>query len=168
MKTPPSISHQTGLEQGSHLEDCAPWVPATHPDGALYFFDEERVRLLVPLRLSIVANPRFKRLFTDTDMLDPLLRKEIEEFYQYIQKILRRDGVVVPSKNCDLVLDILRTEDDWVQWSYYYACHETRCLFWLDLYDATHMLSELFGVRSLAHISALQISSSISCLFTLI
>ena len=32
-------------EQGSH-EDCAPWVSATHPDGALYFFDKERVRAL--------------------------------------------------------------------------------------------------------------------------
>ncbi len=35
-------------EQGSE-EDCAPWVSATHPDGALYFYDPARVRALVPL-----------------------------------------------------------------------------------------------------------------------
>ena len=26
------------------MRDCTPWVPATHPDGALYFYDPERVR----------------------------------------------------------------------------------------------------------------------------
>jgi hypothetical protein len=40
----PSVPEQISLEQGSLKDDCAPWVPATHPDGALYFFDEERVR----------------------------------------------------------------------------------------------------------------------------
>jgi hypothetical protein len=24
--------------------DCSPWKAATHPDGALYFYDLERVR----------------------------------------------------------------------------------------------------------------------------
>ncbi|KAH9027055.1 hypothetical protein EDB84DRAFT_1419842 [Lactarius hengduanensis] len=66
--------------------------------------------------------------------------------------ILHYLGLVIPSKNYDLVLDILPTEDGRVSWSYYYACHETRCLFWLDLYDTTQMISELLGVRSPAHI----------------
>ncbi|KAI9458574.1 hypothetical protein BJY52DRAFT_411830 [Lactarius psammicola] len=130
----PHISQQTDPEQGSHLEDCDPWESATHPDGALYFFDRER------------------RLFTDTDMLDPSLRKEMEEFYHYIQRILHYSGLVIPSKNYDLVLDIMLAEDGRKQWSYYYACHEARCLFWLETYDATHMISELFGVRSPSHI----------------
>ncbi|KAH8987914.1 hypothetical protein EDB92DRAFT_1104548 [Lactarius akahatsu] len=88
-RTFPHISHRTG-----HLEDCAHWVPATHPDGALYFFDQER------------------RLFTDTDMFDPLLREEMEVFYQYIQKILPRDGIAIRLQSCDLVLDIFPTEDE--------------------------------------------------------
>ena len=28
-------------------QDCTPWIPATHPDGALYFYDEGRVRMSV-------------------------------------------------------------------------------------------------------------------------
>jgi hypothetical protein len=44
MNTLPSVPEQIGLEQGSLKERCAPWVPATHPDGALYFFDRDRVR----------------------------------------------------------------------------------------------------------------------------
>ncbi|KAI9458586.1 hypothetical protein BJY52DRAFT_1268444, partial [Lactarius psammicola] len=51
-------------------------------------------------------------------------------------------------------LDIMPVDDEQTHWSYYFACHETRCLFWLDPYDATHMISELFGVKSPAHVSA--------------
>ncbi|KAI0253107.1 hypothetical protein BJV78DRAFT_1196731 [Lactifluus subvellereus] len=40
----------------------------------------------------------------------------------------------------------------WKQWSYYYACHETRCLFWFETYDANDMISEVYGVKSPAHI----------------
>ncbi|KAH9051655.1 hypothetical protein EDB87DRAFT_1582345 [Lactarius vividus] len=136
METPPSFPgpEKIGLEQDSLEEDCAPWVPATHPDGALYFFDKGR------------------RLFTDTDMHDHKLRDEIERFYHYLQRILDHDGMVISSKKYDLTLDIMPAEDGQTQWSYYFACHETRCLFWLDPYDATYMISELFGVKSLAHI----------------
>ncbi|KAH9026188.1 hypothetical protein EDB85DRAFT_176931 [Lactarius pseudohatsudake] len=47
------------LEQGSLQEDCAPWVPATHPDGALYFFDEDRVRASRPLQIIDCDQPAF-------------------------------------------------------------------------------------------------------------
>jgi len=26
------------------MQGCGDWIPATHPDGALYFYDPERVR----------------------------------------------------------------------------------------------------------------------------
>ncbi|KAF8260932.1 hypothetical protein EI94DRAFT_1747257 [Lactarius quietus] len=131
----PYISDETDSEQDPHLEDCAPWVPATHPDGALYFFDQER------------------RLFTDTNMLDPILREEMEAFYQYIQRIMRYEDIVIASKNYDLTLDVsLSDEDGQIMWSYYFACHEARCLFWFDTYDATYMISERLGARSPAHI----------------
>ncbi|KAF8260136.1 hypothetical protein EI94DRAFT_1812108 [Lactarius quietus] len=70
--------------------------------------------------------------------------------------IVRRDGLAIPSKSYDLVLDITQSEDGQKLWSYYYACHETRCLFWLDPYDKPHMISEvkseLFGVKSALHV----------------
>ena len=106
-----------------------------------------------------MTHRHLKRLFTDTDMQDPVLREEIEDFYSYLKKILDRERIVIPSKKYDLVLDIMPSEDGRIQWSYYYACHETRCLFWLDPYDASHMISELYGVKSPAHVSASQISS---------
>ena len=94
----------------------------------------------------------FQRLFTDTDMYNTDLREEMEQFYSYLEKIIRVEKLTMPSKNYDLVIDIMLTEDERILWSYYFACHKTRCLFWLDAYDAS---SEVYGVMSPAHISAL-------------
>jgi hypothetical protein len=99
-----------------------------------------------------------KRLFTDTDMHDKARRVEIEDFYNYLQRLIHNDQLSIPSNNYDLVLDIMGTKDGRVSWSYYYACHEARCLFWLETYDASFLISELFWVRSPAHVSALHLS----------
>jgi len=130
----PYFPESNRSDQASPGKDCSPWTPATHPDGGLYFYDSER------------------RLFTDTDMHDPTLKEEMEDFYRYLQKILCDDQLTIPSEDYDLVLDIMPAEEETVQWSYYYACHETRCLFWLEEYDGSHMTSELHGVDCPAHV----------------
>ena len=102
-----------------------------------------------------------KRLFTDTDMHDETMKDEIEDFYNYLQQVLRNDRLCIPSKNYDLVLDIMVAENEEqgkrISWSYYHACHEARCLFWLETYDA---ISGLFGGTSPAHVSTLHLSPS--------
>jgi hypothetical protein len=107
-----------------------------------------------------MADDLLKRLFTDTDMHNPIMREEIEAFYDYLQRVRVIDQLFIPSNNYDLVLDILVTDDERISWSYYYACHDAKCLFWLETYDASHIVSEVFGVKSLAHISALYLSHS--------
>ena len=98
-------------------------------------------------------------------MHDLRLREEMEDFCSYLMEIVRVDRLTMPSKNYDLVLDVSMYEDK-LQWSYYYACHDTRCLFWLDAYDTTYITSEV-GVESLAHLSASQ-ARTICALFLLI
>ena len=95
-------------------------------------------------------------------MHDPTLREEIEDFYTYLQQLIRADQLAIPSKDYDLVLDVMAIDDERISWSYYYTCHESRCLFWLETYDAGYMISELFGVKSPAHVSALQLSHTSS------
>jgi hypothetical protein len=112
----------------------------------------------------IVINMPFQRLFTDADMHDQTLKEEMEIFYSYLQKIVRDDGLVIPSQNYDLVLDITPADYNTIRWSYYYACHETRCLFWIEEYDTGYMTDELQGVESLAHLSASLSSTSRSLL----
>jgi hypothetical protein len=92
-------------------------------------------------------------------MHDKIMRDEIEEFYNYLQRLVHNDQLSIPSRNYDLVLDIMAT-DSRISWSYYYACHEARCLLWLETYDANYMLSGVFGVKSPAHVSALHLSHS--------
>ena len=86
------------------------------------------------------------------------MRDEIEDFYLYLQRLVQTEQLSIPSKNYELVMDITVTDDERISWSYYYACHEARCLFWLETYDASFMISELFGVKSPAHVSALHLS----------
>ncbi|KAH9026186.1 hypothetical protein EDB85DRAFT_176673 [Lactarius pseudohatsudake] len=126
----PALTMTFRPEQGPE-DDCAPWVSATHPDGALYFYDSARM------------------LFTDTDMHDPLLRNEIEARFLSLQDRLPADGSL--PKNYDLVLD-KHEEGGQMQWFYYYAHHDTRCLFWLEPYAARDMLSEVYWVGSPAHV----------------
>jgi hypothetical protein len=95
-----------------------------------------------------------QRLFTDTDMHDPLLRNQMKNFYSYLKRIERLEHLTIPSENYDMVLDLTPNEGDTMQWSYYYACHDTRCLFWLDRYETAYITSELDGVESPAHLSA--------------
>ena len=97
-----------------------------------------------------------KRLFTDTDMHDPLSRGRIEHFHSHLEEIERVEHLTIPSKNYDIVLDITLNKDNKMQWCYYYACHDTRCLFWLHEYDPAYITSELDGVESPAHFSASQ------------
>ena len=107
----------------------------------------------------VIADSPSKRLFTDTDMHNKTMRDEIEDFYQYLQRLIQIDQLSILSKNYDLVLDIMVKEDQ-ILWSYYYACHEERCLFWLETYDARFAISEVIGVKSPAHVSTLYLSRS--------
>jgi hypothetical protein len=47
---PSSFQEQNGSDQGSLNRNCSPWTLATHPEGAPYFFDRERVRASVTLK----------------------------------------------------------------------------------------------------------------------
>jgi hypothetical protein len=47
----PYFPEPNGFEQDSLQQDCSPWIPATHPDGGLYFYDEERVRVSVIMEI---------------------------------------------------------------------------------------------------------------------
>ena len=95
-------------------------------------------------------------------MHNPKLRRAIDGPHNYLQTIWPAKNP--PSNNCDLVLD-MREEGGQMQWFYYYACHETRCLFWLQAYDAKDMICEVFWVASPAHVSASPILFSVFCLF---
>ena len=100
-------------------------------------------------------------------MHNPLLREEMEHFYSHLKGIERIEHLTIPSKNYDIVLDVSPDEPHRTFWSYYYACHDTRCLFWLEKYDTTYLTSELDGVESPAHLSKSQAFRVFRPIFTI-
>ncbi|KAH9161328.1 hypothetical protein EDB89DRAFT_2235156 [Lactarius sanguifluus] len=101
------------------------WEPVTHPGGALYFYNAER------------------RIFTDVYMYDLNLSTEIHAFAAYLDERRRaasRSGLLFPTNDYDLVLDIAKMEDNKVIGAYYYVDHVTKTLFWHEHYDCKDSL----------------------------
>ena len=88
-------------------------------------------------------------------MYDPSLREEVQKSAELLHEKLGEleyRGIPFPIGNCDLVIDIVKTKDKTIQ-QYYYVDHNTRTLFWLELYDMRRLLDETKGVKEPGHIS---------------
>ncbi|KAI0067089.1 hypothetical protein BV25DRAFT_1820257 [Artomyces pyxidatus] len=111
------------------------WTPATHPDGALYFYHKE------------------KRVYTDQYLYDPAILDEINEFADYLAALVETDpDLGLPSDDIDLVLDLNPVDAENMQWRYYYVDHKSRILFWIHEYPADFLICEAKGASSPAHI----------------
>jgi hypothetical protein len=89
-------------------------------------------------------------------MYDPSLRKEVEKSAGLLdQKLaeLEYHGIPFPTGDYDLVIDIVKTKDEKTTQQYYYVNHNTRTLFWLEIYDMSRLLSDAQGVEEPGHIS---------------
>ncbi|KAH9046321.1 hypothetical protein EDB83DRAFT_2553734 [Lactarius deliciosus] len=106
------------------------WMPATHPWGALYFYNAKW------------------RIFTDVYMYDANLSAEIHTFATLLDNELTNLGIQnsFPT-NYALVLDIIETENE-TCWAYYYVDHDSKTLFWLHHYECQGTGSVLREVRS--------------------
>ena len=84
-------------------------------------------------------------------MYDPTLSKEIQAFAIYLE---RTRTIPLPTKNYDLVLDVIIMGKDEIVWAYYYIDHDLKTLFWQDTYDCGEsLLSEVRGVKEASHVS---------------
>ena len=92
---------------------------------------------------------RFKPIYTDTNMCDPDLLQEIEQFIEDINK-LRAVSPPLP-EDWELVLELGKDDGEPIC-SYYFVCHSTRCLFWLHEFDLESVVDGLCGVTEKTHI----------------
>ena len=59
-----------------------------------------------------------------------------------------------PTNDYDLVLDIIKTDNETI-WAYYYVDHNTKTLFWLHDYECGDtLLREVHGAQEASHVSA--------------
>jgi hypothetical protein len=89
-------------------------------------------------------------------MYDQSLREEVEKsaelLYQKIAELESR-GKHFPTGDYDIVLDIVETKDKKTNRQYYFVDHNTRTLFWLEIYDMGGLLNDTLGVEEPGHIS---------------
>ncbi|TFY77980.1 hypothetical protein EWM64_g6031 [Hericium alpestre] len=109
-----------------HSTECGygNWVPVTHPEGGLYFYDAER------------------HIFTDTYVYDSFLAEEAEQFIAHLDEMLKSQSKPLPP-NYELVLEIRPWETGDMFWGYYYIDHDTRNQFWLEDFDCVYLTREL-------------------------
>ncbi|KAI9465772.1 hypothetical protein BJY52DRAFT_1376534 [Lactarius psammicola] len=98
-------------------DGTTPWVPATHPDGALYFFDKEMVHMLASLQTVRVTNPHWR----DTTWRENIRLIEGPQVGTWHYAHRGRADTAV------LLLRLSRN----------------RCLFRFETYYASHVISEL-------------------------
>lgn len=108
-------------------------------------------------------------------MYDDTLRKEVEEFANYLDQVLLSSQMTLPSSRCELVLELRPADNGKTEWFvftfyawysfgalhaslslerlYYYVDHQTKSLFWLDTYSNPPFLKETKGVKTPSHMS---------------
>ncbi|TFK32491.1 hypothetical protein BDQ12DRAFT_616975 [Crucibulum laeve] len=107
----------------------ANWKPFIHPEGALYFFDARR------------------RVLTDAYLhdQDALIRIDlyISSIFAYMQKYtIQRVSSAV------LVLELRHSGNC----GYYFVDHSDQCIFWLDTFDASDMVTDARVTITLEHL----------------
>ena len=89
-------------------------------------------------------------------MYDPNLREELWKSAELLRENfaeLQRSGRPFPTSDYDLVIDIVETKDKKTYQQYYFVDHNTRTLFWLEVYDMRRLLRDTSGVEEPGHIS---------------
>lgn len=83
--------------------------------------------------------------------------EEISAFAKQMEEEAQKFHHLIPP-DCDLVLEIEKRSDDALEnlgyfWSYYYANHDERVLFWLEPFEVSNELDRLYGEPMPSHIS---------------
>ncbi|KAK0486397.1 hypothetical protein IW261DRAFT_1559799 [Armillaria novae-zelandiae] len=114
------------------------WMPFAHPEGALYWFHQE------------------KRTFTGVDLRNQAKLQRIMNHLDTIYEFIRKNHIIIPA-NVDLVFELVRDPDSGDECcAYYFASHGTRSVFWLDDFDTNNLIiwaqEEVKGVTEPSHV----------------
>ncbi|KIM46851.1 hypothetical protein M413DRAFT_264366 [Hebeloma cylindrosporum] len=111
------------------------WAKYTHPEGAPYFYNQE------------------KKVYTDADILDCQIFNRTTDNLALIEFFLLENRISLPETSI-LVIDSYYQEDGTIQSTYYYLDTISRIVFFLDAYQASDLLTwhEVPGIKSKTHL----------------
>lgn len=78
-------------------------------------------------------------ILTDVYVYDPQFRTRLEDYITKIFEYIKKYQILMPSNDVYLVLEFRQSG----RCGYYFVDHETKCLFWLEKYDAMEFLSQV-------------------------
>ncbi|KAG0702661.1 hypothetical protein DFH29DRAFT_920601 [Suillus ampliporus] len=133
-RTIPQGKDRVFIEPGNKIfEDKPPssrWEPLTHPEGALYYYDSAH------------------RIYTDADLSKPSTLIAIEAFADQVYNDAQTNPKIDITSKTELVIEDI----DENTCGYYFVEPDTRCIFWLERFDAELIFGHLRRVRNMGHI----------------
>ena len=79
-----------------------------------------------------------------------VITESANQIWAELDKMARDEGVTL-SSDIELVLEIIPQEDDPIC-GYYFVEHSSRCLFWLEDFDAEEICQKTQVVVSMSHL----------------
>ncbi|KAG2151603.1 uncharacterized protein EDB93DRAFT_1274012 [Suillus bovinus] len=120
------------------------WAPLVHPEGALYYYDSAR------------------RIYTDADLSKPSTLHAIEAFADQLYNDAQTNSNIDITSKTELVIEDI----DENTCGYYFVEQDTRCIFWLERFDAETLFENIRRVRNMGHIKyAIEAQYCYSCGF---
>lgn len=99
-----------------------------------------------------------QKIFTDANLYDheefTIISESADQILGDLERKLQDEGITLPH-DPDLVLEVVPWDEELVC-GYYFVNHDSRCLFWLEEFDASGFChNEIQAVVSLSHLSKL-------------
>ncbi|KAG1856358.1 hypothetical protein DFJ58DRAFT_784711 [Suillus subalutaceus] len=130
----PQTKDPVFIEPGNKVfEDKPPssrWKPLVHPEGSLYYYDSTC------------------RIYTDADLSKPSTLSAIEAFADKLYNDAQTNPNIDITSKTELVVEDI---DD-ATCGYYFVEQDTRCIFWLERFDAESLFDNIRRVRNMGHI----------------
>jgi hypothetical protein len=96
----------------------------------------------------------FQRIYTDANLYDPeeflIISESANQILGDLEIKAQDDNVELPS-DIELVLEIVPAEEGPIC-GYYFINHKSRCLFWLEKFDAEIICAGIYVVVSSSHL----------------
>jgi hypothetical protein len=126
------------------------WEPLTHPEGALFFYHSNHVRLQSTHR-SVALLISHQRVFTYANVRDYETTVKMDDVAKKAYREARIVNAFLDRSSVELVLEGMKGEDS--KWGYYFADHDKRVIFWLKPHKSKELMGNVQGVNSASHIS---------------
>jgi len=126
------------------------WAQYTTPEGQPYFYHDEMV-CMTRLDCLKICQLYLQAIITETWIEDPELFQPLNRFIEEINDFTRSKNLSFPDTHLVLHCSLDNEGQAWC--GYYYVCHATRILFWLEnrTIESEHL--EVKGKLHSTHIS---------------